>query len=73
MARAGRSGAAYCLVSGDEVAYLLDLHLFLGRTLQLHRVKSAAVCDGEHWPSGKVAGKLHVRIVAQFEYALGST
>ncbi|PSN39512.1 ATP-dependent RNA helicase DDX54 [Blattella germanica] len=30
-ARAGRSGVAYSLVSNDEYAYLLDLHLFLGR------------------------------------------
>ncbi|XP_069668807.1 ATP-dependent RNA helicase DDX54 isoform X2 [Periplaneta americana] len=30
-ARAGRSGVAYSLVGNDEFAYLLDLHLFLGR------------------------------------------
>ncbi|CAH1278786.1 unnamed protein product [Diabrotica balteata] len=34
-ARAGRSGTAYSLVSPDEFAYLLDLHLFLGRPLSL--------------------------------------
>lgn len=32
-ARAGRAGTAYSLVSGDELCYLLDLHLFLGRSL----------------------------------------
>lgn len=32
-ARAGRSGVAYSLVSPDEHAFLLDLHLFLGRPL----------------------------------------
>lgn len=37
MARAGRSGTAYSLVAPDEVPYLLDLHLFLGRTLTLAR------------------------------------
>ena len=31
VARAGRSGRAYSLVSHDEVAYMIDLHLFLGR------------------------------------------
>ncbi|KAL1123037.1 hypothetical protein AAG570_002125 [Ranatra chinensis] len=34
-ARAGRTGSAYCLVSPDEVCYMLDLHLFLGRPLTL--------------------------------------
>ncbi|XP_008553584.1 ATP-dependent RNA helicase DDX54 [Microplitis demolitor] len=29
-ARAGRTGTAYNIVSNDEYAYLLDLHLFLG-------------------------------------------
>ena len=38
VARAGRTGCAYSLVSPDESAYLLDLHLFLGRAL---------VCEGE--------------------------
>lgn len=30
-ARAGKSGHAYSLVTRDEMCYLLDLHLFLGR------------------------------------------
>ncbi|CAG9856383.1 unnamed protein product [Phyllotreta striolata] len=34
-ARAGRSGVAYSLVAPDEYAYLLDLHLFLGRPLTI--------------------------------------
>ncbi|RZB58826.1 ATP-dependent RNA helicase DDX54 [Asbolus verrucosus] len=34
-ARAGRSGTAYSLVGPDEHAYLLDLHLFLGRPLEI--------------------------------------
>ncbi|XP_036209468.1 ATP-dependent RNA helicase DDX54 [Myotis myotis] len=37
VARAGRSGTAYSLVAPDEVPYLLDLHLFLGRALTLSR------------------------------------
>lgn len=35
VARAGRSGTAYSLVAPDELPYLLDLHLFLGRALTL--------------------------------------
>ena len=33
MARAGRTGTAYSLVSPDEGAYVVDLHLFLGRNI----------------------------------------
>ncbi|KAM8817047.1 ATP-dependent RNA helicase DDX54 [Rhynchonycteris naso] len=46
VARAGRSGTAYSLVAPDEVPYLLDLHLFLGRALTLagpHEEPSGAV------------------------------
>uniref|UniRef100_A0A6Q2XMQ1 ATP-dependent RNA helicase DDX54 n=1 Tax=Esox lucius TaxID=8010 RepID=A0A6Q2XMQ1_ESOLU len=35
VARAGRSGASYSLVCTDEIPFLYDLHLFLGRPLQL--------------------------------------
>jgi ATP-dependent RNA helicase DDX54/DBP10 len=35
VARAGRSGTAYSLVSSDEIPYMIDLHLFLGRGLVL--------------------------------------
>ena len=34
-ARAGRTGTAYSIVCPDEYAYLLDLHLFLGRSLRI--------------------------------------
>lgn len=36
-ARAGRAGTAYNIISPDEYAYLLDLHLFLGRPLRIIR------------------------------------
>ncbi|XP_069877542.1 ATP-dependent RNA helicase DDX54 [Dipodomys merriami] len=42
VARAGRSGTAYSLVAPDEVPYLLDLHLFLGRALNLARPQEEA-------------------------------
>ncbi|ELW63720.1 ATP-dependent RNA helicase DDX54 [Tupaia chinensis] len=47
VARAGRSGTAYSLVAPDELPYLLDLHLFLGRSLSLARPHEE--------PSGRVA------------------
>lgn len=34
VARAGRSGVAYSLISPDEMAYVYDLHVFLGRSLK---------------------------------------
>ncbi|XP_048412630.2 ATP-dependent RNA helicase DDX54 [Stegostoma tigrinum] len=34
VARAGRSGTAYSLVALDEIPYVYDLHLFLGRPLK---------------------------------------
>ncbi|XP_002739459.1 ATP-dependent RNA helicase DDX54-like [Saccoglossus kowalevskii] len=34
VARAGRTGTAYSLIASDELPYLLDLHLFLGRPLK---------------------------------------
>ncbi|XP_028914172.1 ATP-dependent RNA helicase DDX54 [Ornithorhynchus anatinus] len=37
VARAGRSGSAYSLVAPDELPYVFDLHLFLGRPLTLAR------------------------------------
>ncbi|XP_022102786.1 ATP-dependent RNA helicase DDX54-like [Acanthaster planci] len=35
VARAGRSGRSFSLVGPDELPYLLDLHVFLGRSLNL--------------------------------------
>ncbi|KAK7091946.1 ATP-dependent RNA helicase DDX54-like [Littorina saxatilis] len=34
VARAGRSGTAYSLLSSDELGHLVDLHVFLGRSLK---------------------------------------
>ena len=35
VARAGRAGTSYTLVAGDEMAYFIDLQLFLGNTLKI--------------------------------------
>ncbi|KAJ7365649.1 ATP-dependent RNA helicase ddx54 [Desmophyllum pertusum] len=46
VARAGRSGTAYSLVGSDELAHMVDLHLFLGRPLKLAQNDSRAYDDG---------------------------
>ena len=46
---------AYSLVSSDEVAYMLDLHLFLGQGLRLHSTSgSTTTNEDEQWPSGTI-------------------
>ncbi|XP_036132593.1 ATP-dependent RNA helicase DDX54 isoform X2 [Molossus molossus] len=70
VARAGRSGTAYSLVAPDEVPYLLDLHLFLGRALTLarpHEEPSGAVgADG-------VLGRVPQSVVDDEDCGLRST
>ena len=47
VARAGSSGTAYSFVALDEVPYVLDLHLFLGRSLKLStKCDEGGVQDG---------------------------
>uniref|UniRef100_UPI003AAE0951 ATP-dependent RNA helicase DDX54 n=1 Tax=Centroberyx gerrardi TaxID=166262 RepID=UPI003AAE0951 len=46
VARAGRSGTAYSMVCPDEVPFVYDLHLFLGRPLQLATPENAPDSDG---------------------------
>ena len=41
-ARAGRVGTAYSFVAPDEMAYLVDLYLFLGRPLKTVKTKAEA-------------------------------
>lgn len=40
VARAGRNGTAYSLVSSDETPYLLDLHLFLDKPLKFAKTNA---------------------------------
>ncbi|XP_077399164.1 ATP-dependent RNA helicase DDX54 isoform X1 [Vanacampus margaritifer] len=44
--RAGRSGTAYSMVCPDEVPLVYDLHLFLGRPVQLATPEHTADLDG---------------------------
>uniref|UniRef100_F7CX84 ATP-dependent RNA helicase DDX54 n=2 Tax=Xenopus tropicalis TaxID=8364 RepID=F7CX84_XENTR len=49
VARAGRSGTAYSLIAPDEIPYVYDLHLFLGRPLKLataQMMETGADTDG---------------------------
>lgn len=46
VARAGRGGTAFSLVCTDEVPYLYDLHLFLGRPVQLALPEHTPDADG---------------------------
>ncbi|CAL8388004.1 unnamed protein product [Boreogadus saida] len=46
VARAGRSGVSYSLVCPDEIPFVYDLHLFLGRPLQLATPQHPPDADG---------------------------
>ncbi|KAK3526859.1 hypothetical protein QTP86_000719 [Hemibagrus guttatus] len=46
VARAGRSGRAFSLVCLDEVPFVFDLHLFLGRPLHLATIEHSQDADG---------------------------
>nr|XP_020456612.1 ATP-dependent RNA helicase DDX54 [Monopterus albus] len=46
VARAGRSGTAYSLVCQDEMPFVYDLHLFLGRPVQLATPDHTPDSDG---------------------------
>lgn len=52
-ARAGRSGVAYSLIANDEYAYLLDLHLFLGRPFNPSQ-KIPSTMDEDDFPDGVI-------------------
>ncbi|NXH80089.1 DDX54 helicase, partial [Edolisoma coerulescens] len=57
VARAGRSGTAYSLVAPDEMPYVFDLHLFLGRPLVLAGAQELPA--GEGWLyAGGVLGRV---------------
>ncbi|CAL1569334.1 unnamed protein product [Knipowitschia caucasica] len=44
--RAGRSGTAFSIICPDEMAYVYDLHLFLGRPVQLATLGNTEDVDG---------------------------
>jgi ATP-dependent RNA helicase DDX54/DBP10 len=46
VARAGREGRAFALVAPDETPYLLDLHLYIGRSVKQWRFDNPAAAEG---------------------------
>lgn len=38
VARAGRLGSAYSIVCPEELSYVIDLHLFLGRSMKFAQI-----------------------------------
>ncbi|XP_072309182.1 ATP-dependent RNA helicase DDX54 [Eucyclogobius newberryi] len=44
--RAGRSGTAYSIICPDEMAYVYDLHLFLGRPMQFATPEHSGDVEG---------------------------
>ncbi|XP_014396600.1 PREDICTED: ATP-dependent RNA helicase DDX54 [Myotis brandtii] len=71
VARAGRSGTAYSLVAPDEVPYLLDLHLFLGRALTLARPHEEP--SGECGRRGRLLGRVPQSVVDDEDSGLRNT
>jgi len=54
VARAGRSGTAYSIIAPDEVAFLLDLHLFLNKPLKFTKQGQEVAKSEESIPVGRV-------------------
>lgn len=52
MARAGRPGNAFSFVAGDELAYFIDLQLFLGHSVMF--AGTASTVDNWHNVIGRV-------------------
>ncbi|XP_068190834.1 ATP-dependent RNA helicase DDX54 [Antennarius striatus] len=44
--RAGRTGAAYSMICQDEMPFVYDLHLFLGRPVQFATTEHTQDCEG---------------------------
>jgi len=57
VARAGKVGSAFCLVSYEELAYLIDLFLFLGRDLKF------TTTEDEYPDEDSVIGKYPEQLV----------
>ncbi|NXS14337.1 DDX54 helicase, partial [Neodrepanis coruscans] len=68
VARAGRSGTAYSLVSPDEMPYVFDLHLFLGHPLILAGAQEMPA--GEEGNAGGVLGRVPQSLVDDEESLL---
>lgn len=66
VARAGRAGLAISLVDSDELPYLIDLFVFLGR--QVITVNPSAEDDDPNiWPNELLASCPHDLLVRELE------
>ncbi|NXG14137.1 DDX54 helicase, partial [Grallaria varia] len=71
VARAGRSGTAYSLVAPDEMPYVFDLHLFLGRPLVLAGAQEMPAGEaGRGVEAGGVLGRVPQSLVDDEECLL---
>ena len=68
VARAGRSGRAYSLVAGDELAYFIDLQLFFGNPVKL--IDKNASKDSEDWHNslGAIPQSIHDEYADNLKY-----
>lgn len=57
--RAGRSGAAYSMICQDEMPFVYDLHLFIGRPVQFAT------------PDHSQGGLCRIHPLERFEAAIG--
>ncbi|NWS14524.1 DDX54 helicase, partial [Pachyramphus minor] len=70
VARAGRSGTAYSLVAPDEMPYVFDLHLFLGRPLVLAGAQEMPAGEAGSGYAGGVLGRVPQSLVDDEESLL---
>ncbi|KAJ8020992.1 ATP-dependent RNA helicase DDX54 [Holothuria leucospilota] len=60
VARAGRTGTAYSIIAPDEMPYLLDLRLFLGRSLKIAKSEHKKVLPTDE---DDIFGKVPQRVI----------
>ncbi|NXU91237.1 DDX54 helicase, partial [Xiphorhynchus elegans] len=70
VARAGRSGTAYSLVAPDEMPYVFDLHLFLGRPLVFAGAQEMPAGEAGWLYAGGVLGRVPQSLVDDEECLL---
>lgn len=65
VARAGRSGTAYSILSSDELPYLIDLHVFLGRPFKYIPLK--VEINKENSDEDGYLGSVPVTVIEQWQ------
>lgn len=68
-ARAGRKGWAYSIITNNEIAHLLDLELFLSRSLKTCPLPPSSSADGVDYSSNLILGTIpRERLDADLEH-----